>query len=322
MAEGLLPPPGPAEFETTDPAAAQEYLSQTYGTRIRMSGTLDGKVLRHSRAAAGSFRVDDVHLPLDLGFAVAPLGALVVVELRAGTMERDCGGVTSRLSAGDVFISSQPDLPCTSVTHCVRTRSTMLDLAALSRVASTGPGHGPVRFTSLRPVSAAAAWHWIDITRYVRAGLLANPEASAQPMLVAGVRHLLATTALVTFPNTAITHPTAQDRQDASSATLQRAVGFIEGNAGLDISLAEIAAAAHVTIRTVQLAFRRHLGVTPTQYLRRVRLDHAHQELLGADPADSTVTAVSARWGFASSSRFAAYYYRAYGIHPSQTLKS
>jgi AraC-like DNA-binding protein len=47
----------------------------------------------------------------------------------------------------------------------------------------------------------------------------------------------------------------------------------------------------------------------------------AHQDLLRADPAAATVTAVAARWGFASSSRFAAYYYRVYGIRPSHTLR-
>jgi hypothetical protein len=45
---------------------------------------------------------------------------------------------------------------------------------------------GPVRFTSLQPVSAAANRLWVDVTDYLSAGLLANPEASAQPLLVGG----------------------------------------------------------------------------------------------------------------------------------------
>jgi transcriptional regulator GlxA family with amidase domain len=126
----------------------------------------------------------------------------------------------------------------------------------------------------------------------------------------------------MTFPNTAVSDSTAQDRRDATTVTLRRATEFIKGHAERDISLADIAAAAHVTIRAVQLAFRRQLGITPTQYLRRVRLDLAHQDLLAADPARSTITAVSARWGFASSSRFAAYYRSVYGIPPSETLRS
>lgn len=308
------------EFATTDPEAAQEYLSRVYGTRIRLSGDLGGQVLRHTRADAGPFRVDDVQLPSDLGFSVPHLGALAIVQLRTGRMERDHGGATGRLAAGDVFISAQPGLPYTATTHQVRARATTLNLTELDRVA-VPEGDGPVRFTSFRPVSPAAARHWTDVTDYLSGGLLANPEARAQPLLVGRASQLLAATALTTFPNTAVTDPTAQDRQDATTETLRRAVDFISANAGLDIGPADIASAAHVTVRAVQLAFRRQLGITPTQYLRRVRLDLAHQDLLRSDPGAATVTAVAARWGFASSSRFAAYYHRVYGIPPSQTLR-
>jgi AraC-like DNA-binding protein len=322
IAEGTGPPAGRQDFETTDVMEAQEYLSQAYGTRIRLSGDRGGQVLRHSRADARSFRVDDVQLPLDLRFAAGPLDMLAVVELHGGTMEWNCGGVTGRPVAGDVFIGSQPGRPSTATTHEVRARTTVLTPAELDRVASTGPPHhGPVRFTGFQPVSEAAARHWTDISGYVSAGLLANPEARAQPLLVSGASRLLAATALMTFPNTAVFDPTAQDRRDATTVTVRRAAEFIQGNAQRDISLADIAAAAHVTARAVQLAFRRQLGITPTQYLRRVRLDLAHQDLLNADPALTTITAVSARWGFASSSRFAAYYRQVYGVPPSETLR-
>ena len=57
-------------------------------------------------------------------------------------------------------------------------------------------------------------------------------------------------------------------------------------------------------------------------YLRRVRLDRAHCQLMDADPGRESVTAVAYRWGFASPGRFAAYYREAYGVPPSQTLQS
>ena len=83
-----------------------------------------------------------------------------------------------------------------------------------------------------------------------------------------------------------------------------------------DISIADVAAGCCVSIRAVQLAFRRHLDITPQVYLRRVRLDHAHRDLLAGDPAHDSVTAVAYRWGFSSSSRFAAYYRQAYDVPP------
>ena len=65
-----------------------------------------------------------------------------------------------------------------------------------------------------------------------------------------------------------------------------------------------------------------HLDLTPLEYLRRVRLDHAHRDLVAADPRGQTVTAIAYRWGFPSSSRFSHYYRQAYGVTPSRTLRS
>jgi transcriptional regulator GlxA family with amidase domain len=56
-------------------------------------------------------------------------------------------------------------------------------------------------------------------------------------------------------------------------------------------------------------------------YLRQVRLDGAHDELMAADPGFTTVTAVAAGWHFANASRFSAYYRAAYGVSPGHTLR-
>jgi anti-anti-sigma factor len=111
------------------------------------------------------------------------------------------------------------------------------------------------------------------------------------------------------------------DRSQAATGTVARAVAFIEERAGDDISVADIAGAAFVTVRAVQLAFRRYLGTTPLGYLRRIRLERAHQQLLSADPDRTTVTAVAADWHFTNASRFSAYYRAAYGVSPARTLR-
>ena len=110
-------------------------------------------------------------------------------------------------------------------------------------------------------------------------------------------------------------------RIGSDARTLSRARSFIEEHAGDDISAEDIAAAASVTVRSVQLAFRRYLNTTPGSYLRAVRLQHAHRELLEAiGSPGTTVGAVAAHWRFGSASRFAAYYRQAFGVLPSQTM--
>nr|WP_257019638.1 hypothetical protein [Streptomyces sp. TLI_235] len=68
-------------------------------------------------------------------------------------------------------------------------------------------------------------------------------------------------------------------RRDATPATLRRAMAFIDDNAHLDLTLADIAAAAYVTPRALQDSFRHHTGSTPPAHLRRVRLARAHGDL-------------------------------------------
>jgi transcriptional regulator GlxA family with amidase domain len=102
---------------------------------------------------------------------------------------------------------------------------------------------------------------------------------------------------------------------------LRRAVAFINDNAQTDIGLRDIAAAVGVTPRSVQYTFRRHLGTTPLEYLRRVRLDRAHRDLQLADPSVDTVTAIAGRWGFSHAGRFSIAYKQVFGTKPSRTLR-
>jgi transcriptional regulator GlxA family with amidase domain len=102
---------------------------------------------------------------------------------------------------------------------------------------------------------------------------------------------------------------------------LRRAIAFIHDNAHSDIGLRDIAAAVGVTPRSVQYTFRRHLGTTPLEYLRRVRLDRAHRDLQLADPSVDTVTAIAGRWGFSHAGRFSIAYRKVFGTKPSRTLR-
>jgi transcriptional regulator GlxA family with amidase domain len=78
-----------------------------------------------------------------------------------------------------------------------------------------------------------------------------------------------------------------------------------------------------VSTRDLLRAFRAHApaGVTPSGYLRRVRLDAAHADLVAADPSRDTVRSVALRWGFPDPGSFARWYKAARGVPPSQTLR-
>lgn len=100
---------------------------------------------------------------------------------------------------------------------------------------------------------------------------------------------------IVTAPNNALLDPTVEDRRETTPVLLRRAMAFIEERAGSDIGVNDLAGATYVSPRA--LKFRRRRGCTPMEYLRRVRLHHAHQELLGANRAYTTVTQIATKWG-------------------------
>ncbi|MEU2559175.1 helix-turn-helix domain-containing protein [Streptomyces longispororuber] len=85
--------------------------------------------------------------------------------------------------------------------------------------------------------------------------------------------------------------------------------------------LTRVAVAAHLSVRSLREAFRRHLDATPTGYPSRVRPARAHADLLAASPGRGRVAAVAARWGFVQPGRFAAAYRAAYGCLPHETLR-
>jgi AraC-like DNA-binding protein len=311
-------------FETSDPDTAEQILRVAYGGNIRIDAGRPCGIRLDTATLTPAVRLDRISLSMRLGLTAGPLGVLVLCHIRSGGHAYRSEGSERTYGPGDVFFPVQPDRP-----HSAQCTGTDFDAAViapalLSQVADTEQGRTrqPVRITSHDRLPPRDAALWRSTCAYVRDAVLGYPEAAAQPLVAASAARLLAATALAVFPNNALTEPTTADRRDAHPDTLRRAVSFIDDNAHAAITVADIAGAASVTIRAVQLAFRRHLGMTPLEYLRRVRLDHAHRDLIAADPASQTVTTIACRWGFPSPGRFASQYRQAYGIAPSHTLRN
>jgi AraC-like DNA-binding protein len=310
------------EFTTDDLAEAREFLDQAYNSRLLMTAVPAGRpVLTVSHTETGAFAVSDVALPADLTFAVDPSDQVIISTVIQGTVQVERGQDIDRYQAGDVLVGSVHRIGAIVRTHGLRSRNVILPLPLLNAVAGTEPGtSAPLRFLSPHLTGPAARGQWSAVTRYVD-DLLASPDAALGPLVITSAARLLAATALTVFPSTAHVPATPRDRRDASTATVRRATAFIDEQAGRDIAVSDIAAAACVTVRALQMAFRRELDTTPMAYLRTVRLARAHRELVDADLGQETVTAVAYRWGFSSAGRFSAYYRKTYGVSPRRTLE-
>jgi transcriptional regulator GlxA family with amidase domain len=114
------------------------------------------------------------------------------------------------------------------------------------------------------------------------------------------------------------------DRQAglARPAAVRIATDLMEAEPGRPLTTSMLAAEAHVSVRTLQESFRRHLGTSPMAYLREVRLRRAHESLRAADPSTTTVASIAHRWAFTHLGRFAAAYQATYGQLPVTTLRA
>jgi AraC-like DNA-binding protein len=101
---------------------------------------------------------------------------------------------------------------------------------------------------------------------------------------------------------------------------VRRAIEAIESVPEHPYTMATLADAGGVSVRTLQAGFRRYVGITPMTYLRDVRLARAHEELRAGDPRHTTVAQIAYRWGFVHLGRFAAAYRARYHTTPSRTL--
>jgi len=100
------------------------------------------------------------------------------------------------------------------------------------------------------------------------------------------------------------------------------AMDIIEGGPHLPLTISTLARQCHVSVRTLQEGFQRHLGMSPMAHVRVVRLRRAHRDLRSADPFHSTVSAIAHCWGFTHLGRFAAAHKTMYGQTPLQALRA
>ncbi len=171
-----------------------------------------------------------------------------------------------------------------------------------------------------RAPSSERTQQWSAAVRYVVRGVLDNPVAMSGELARRECFRLLATTALEAFRQPGFTVDETRT-QKSTPATIRRAVEFIEANADKNLAVADIARVARLSIRGTHAAFRRHLGTSPTAYLRRARLAAIHRDLKAADPTSGAgVADIAARWGWLHPGRFAAAYRECYGVLPSETL--
>jgi AraC-like DNA-binding protein len=108
---------------------------------------------------------------------------------------------------------------------------------------------------------------------------------------------------------------------DPESRLIRRFRDLLERHASEELAVPDIAENLGVSVRTLQLALRAEVGATPSELLRRVRLDRAREMLLAAEPGQETIISIAERCGFSHQGRFSALYLDTFGELPSESLR-
>lgn len=251
-------------------------------------------------------------------------GSLVLVCLSRGGMDIRLRHAALSCAAGRAWAMLDFTTPCRLSAPdghdnlCVRfVRSRIED--ALARLCGREP-RTPLVFSPLVPCDRPETGRlWAVIGQIVTA-FDQDAGLAGQPLLAAQYEQLLMTAALTCLSHNA-SDLLRRPVPPAPPKVVRLVEEFIEANADRPLRLGDLADLTGLGVRSIQLAFQKHRGYSPSWFLRECRLSRARSLLRRAGPG-TTVTSVSLECGFASPSAFSRFYAARFGEKPLKTLRN
>jgi AraC-like DNA-binding protein len=191
-----------------------------------------------------------------------------------------------------------------------------IDPAALA--AQTGTA--TPRFAPLVPVGGLPLRSWMQQLQLVAGSPELLACARGNPRVALQLERLLIDLLMAGHAAMEPAGAAATRRTSVSPGFVRRAQDFIDANCAEPLQLPDISLAAGVPERTLRDGFQQFKGVSPMQYLRRLRLERARDALRNA-PADVRVADIALDCGFSHLGRFALAYREKFGESPSDTLR-
>ena len=164
---------------------------------------------------------------------------------------------------------------------------------------------GPIEFDQSRTFAFAEAATLTRVVRMLCDDLRGDSSALNHTLVRDRFASTLASALLIGLSHNYIRTIEAAEKSIAP-ASVRRAERFLEENVANAVGLTDVARAAGVSARALQLGFRRFRDTTPMAQLRALRLERARRALADAGRDGGSVTSVAAAQGFGSLSRFEA----------------
>lgn len=102
---------------------------------------------------------------------------------------------------------------------------------------------------------------------------------------------------------------------------LRMADEYLRSHGKRSVTMGGLSQATGAGEGALRRAFEDILGLPPISYLRLLRLNGIHQELMDASPEEATVNSLRSDWGFKDRAHFARSYAELFGESPEETLR-
>jgi len=178
----------------------------------------------------------------------------------------------------------------------------------------------PLRFDLCIDTSTVSFTRWRGLVEMLRQ----DAESTDRKMHVAVRKQLEDTVkcALITEFHNNYSDSLERFARPAVPRAIRRAMQICEESPEQSHTVTELARSVGVSVRSLQAGFRAHVGMTPTDYLRDVRLQRVHADLKSPSLEHASIGQIAFGWGFTHLGRFSHMYHARFGELPSQTSKS
>lgn len=311
------------QFQYTDPGQVQEMVQLTlWPHTLSLAGTRSRLNTRMWFRRISNIAVHDISYGADVTMdsgrlrscyaVIIPLSGSAVIRCGAQVLQAQYGLAAAVTASAPLSVRWSADCAL----RVIRIERPALD-AHLSSMLGRSLER-PIEFVLGMDVRDGHARTFAEEVARVVALLDRDPHAFDRPLVAATTEQILLTRLLEGARHNYRDELAAQDPA-VPSRMVRQAVGLIEGHPEWQHTVDSLAAAVGVSRRSLERAFRKHMGMSPWQFVKSVRLRRAHDQLRAADPEQVTVGEVARRWGM-SHSQFSAEYVQIYGETPTETL--
>lgn len=306
-------------FETTDGDAARDQVARSFAEHDLAVHQAKDLSFRLDLAVGPRMSVGLMSYGAAIEIDAPPMRSMYHVNLPlSGHSSVRQGSRRGESHAGDAGVAFLPTRPlglswsADQEQYVLKFRTEELETHAAKL---TGRGSEAIEFDLTFDLTSGPAQALMATVGFVHAELARPGGIATMPTVVHEMESALMTQLLMVVPSqlTPLLH-----RQPATlqQSRIRAILDLIDEDPSPELTTVDLAAHAGVSVRALQVGFQEVVGMSPTAYLRGVRLDRVHYELLtGA----GSVTDVATRWGFYHPGRFAQQYRDRFGTVPSQT---